>query len=143
MVRRRQTIKSRMGGARQGGGPGLRKTRKQQHMHQWEHVLPPPMPLFQHNTAIDANKYLCRAQMPQNCRTSKPKQSGLCCACHCTERRWRRKSSGLLTTTGIGSSDTIQDNEEGFPALPFSGQLVQDDKREKGRPKLDLNNIDI
>lgn len=28
-------------------------------------------------------------------------------------------TTALTTTTGIGSSDTMQDNEEGFPALPF------------------------
>lgn len=29
------------------------------------HILPPSLPLFsQHNTTIDANKYLCRTQMP-------------------------------------------------------------------------------
>lgn len=30
------------------------------------HTLPPSLPLFsQHNTTIDANKYLCRTQMPE------------------------------------------------------------------------------
>lgn len=68
----------------------------------------------------------------RNCRVSRLKQSGLCCACHCTARRRRRKSSGLLTTTtGIGSSDTMRDNKRGFPALTFSAQLVQDNKSKK------------
>lgn len=58
-------------------------------------------------------------------------ETGGTCACHCTARRWRRKSSGLLTTTGIGSGDTMWDIKEGFPALPFAAQLVLDNKSQK------------
>lgn len=29
------------------------------------HTLPPSLPLFQYNTTIDTNKYLCRTQMPE------------------------------------------------------------------------------
>lgn len=34
-------------------------------MHRRGHALPPSLPLCQYNTAIDANKYLCSAQMPE------------------------------------------------------------------------------
>lgn len=37
----------------------------------------------------------------------------------------------VTTTTEIGSSDTMWDNKEGFPALPFLSQLVQDNKKSK------------
>lgn len=64
--------KSRMGGARRRGGPqchrnarGLTAAQNNSTCTDGGQTLPPSLPLCQYNTAIDANKYLCRAQMPE------------------------------------------------------------------------------
>lgn len=136
MVREGQHVKSRMGGAKPRGGPQCHRTdplRREENNSTCTDggivFLPLCLSVSTIQPLMQTNIY-AEHRCQRNCRVSRPKQLGLC---HCTERRWRRKWSCLLTTTktGIGSSDTIQDSKERFPALPYSPQLVQDQKCRK------------
>lgn len=111
---RGQHVKIRIGGAKLRGG-----TRQvSEEAETIAHAL-----MGTHSSSLSAGTI--RPLMQTNARhhrcqwnhgVSRLKQLGLCCARHRAKRRWRRTTSGLLTTTKtqLGSRDTIQGNKEVF-----------------------------